>query len=121
MKVYLSGTLKIDWRESIMEAFPDVEFFDPSTHGLTDPQHYTNWNLSHINDCDVVFAFLSESSSGIGVSAEIGFATVLNKKIILVDMKENPSCKYIQSLATVTTDSLTNGVHLLKEAHTWLK
>lgn len=88
-RVYLAGGMRSNWREKVKARFQDrgdLEFFDPMTHGLTDENEYTVWDLSHVAKADVIVAYVErDNPSGIGMSVEVGFAHALGKRIIFID------------------------------------
>ena len=107
MRVYLAGGMRSPWRNDVVSYFynlPDVEFLDPSTHGLTDEAEYTHWDLDAVKQSDVVFAYLeADNPSGYGMSLELGYAYALGKTIIFVQDPGHPQSRYFGMARTVAT------------------
>ena len=88
MNIYLSGGTKSGWQQRVKEYAPEFFYADPSQCSLTDPAEYTEWDLRHIRECDVVLANMEATNqSGHGLILEIGYAHALGKRILLVDEK----------------------------------
>ena len=129
LKVYLAGGMKSGWQDKVRrkiyaansEKFDRFEFFNPSTHGLTDSKEYTTWDLFHVQHCDIVFAYMEEANlSGYGLALEIGFAKALGKTIILVEEKSKTDESFarkfaiVRESATVVFEELDKGIDFLK-------
>ena len=117
MKIYLAGGMKSGWQKKVKRACRafDVIFFDPCSHGLSDPAQYTLWDLDRIHQCDILFGFMETTNpSGHGLSAEIGYAHGLGKKIILVDEKSDRYMAIVREIADVVLSSLQDGIVFLK-------
>jgi hypothetical protein len=113
-KVYLSGGMRSEWRDQVRAGAPDHKYFDPTTHGQSDPDLYTAWDFLAVKMADVVFAYMEETNpSGIGLAAEVAYAMALGKTVILVDLKQDKSMAIVRSLVTVNCKSLENGIDLL--------
>ena len=85
-RVYLAGGMKDGWQDRFMLTLDGVEYFDPRTHGLTDPAAYTEWDLRHVRLADAVVAYMDPANpSGYGLSLEIGYAHALGKRIVFID------------------------------------
>lgn len=123
MKVYLAGGMRgDDWQRSVIEQFPMVKysgvtFFNPRRHGLDWADAYTTWDLTAIEHCDVVFAYLqSDNPSGVGMAAEIGYAKALGKKVILV-MDEREDERYwlfVEHMADVVEVGMEPAIQVLQ-------
>jgi nucleoside 2-deoxyribosyltransferase len=113
--IYLAGGMRDNWRSLLTEAFPEHEFFDPSTHGLDDEKLYTAWDLAHIRKAETVFAYMSaDNPSGFGLSMEIGYAHALGKRIIFVDAVGHPRKKYfgmVRAVADETYDCIGDAIN----------
>ena len=121
MKVYLSGGMKSSWQSFVIGDCDGFEFFDPRRHGLSDPHEYTIWDLEHVRQCDIVFAYMeSTNPSGIGLTLEIGYAKALNKTIILVDEKSCVDSEFekrfriVRCSADIVFNTLEDGIEFLK-------
>lgn len=124
MKVYLAGGMAEDWREKVRTKFAlykDINFFDPTRTEFRDPKHYTNWDLKAIEKCDVLFAYLEESNpSGLGMSAEIGYARGLNKIIIFVNEQvDNKYTPFLRECSDYYEFDLESGLDILSQVN-WL-
>ena len=122
-KVYLAGGLSTRWRQPIIEELNNsFIFYNPQEHGLEEcSKQFTNWDLFHVKQCDIVFAYMEEDNlSGYGLTLEIGFAKALDKLIILVDERSTNDKKFsnyfriVQESATITFNSLDKGLNYLK-------
>jgi nucleoside 2-deoxyribosyltransferase len=90
MIIYLAGGMHTDWQDRIMSAAPEHEYYDPRSHGLSDPVDYTNWDLTHIANSSLVVAYLEEDNpGGANTALEVGYAYALGKPIFLVDEKQD--------------------------------
>ena len=124
MKVYLAGGMAGDWREKVRERFrltKNIVFFDPTSTQFKDPKHYTNWDLKAIDRCDVLFAYLEDSNpSGLGMSAEIGYAKALNKIIIFVNEQVgNKYTPFLRECSDYYEFDLDGGMDCLSQVN-WL-
>ncbi|HEY0668749.1 MAG TPA: nucleoside 2-deoxyribosyltransferase domain-containing protein [Sphingobacteriaceae bacterium] len=90
-KIYLAGGFVGGWQEKVKDTLGDnFVFFDPQKHSLSDVEKYTNWDLYHVDRCDILLGYMSGTNpSGYGLALEIGFAKAKNKLIILVDERSN--------------------------------
>jgi nucleoside 2-deoxyribosyltransferase len=122
-KVYLAGGLTTNWRQPILDELDNhFIFFNPQDHGLEEcSKQFTNWDLFHVKQCDIVFAYMEENNlSGYGLTLEVGYAKALDKLIILVDEKSINDKKFsnyfriVRESATITFNSLEKGLHYLK-------
>lgn len=86
MKLYLAGGMHGDWREQYRVGLPKgTELFDPRKHDLSMAEDYVLWDLTAIEECDILVGYMEEDNpSGLGLALEIGYAKALGKKIILV-------------------------------------
>lgn len=83
MKVYLAGGMHGDWRAPYLEEV--LIGHDPKEHGLRDSQSYTLWDLTAIEECDILLGYMeADNPGGQGLMLEVGYAKALGKKIILV-------------------------------------
>ena len=121
MKVYLSGGMESGWQALVKDRCDEIEYLDPSRHGLSNPREYTIWDLEHIKQCDIVFAYMeSTNPSGIGLTLEIGYAKALNKTIILVDEKSCVDSEFekrfriVRCSADIVFNTLEDGIEFLK-------
>ena len=121
-KVYLAGGFHSGWQESVIEECSNrFVFFDPRVHSLGGSKEYTSWDLHHVSQCDILFAFMEPTNpSGFGLSLEVGFARALNKTIILVDGKSSSNqefgnyFKMIRESSNVVFDELIEGIEYLR-------
>ena len=115
MIVYLSGGLHSGWQDELTEAIAGIEFLDPRYHGLEhDENQYTLWDLLAIRSCDIVFVYFEETNpSGIGLSAEMGYAKALGKTIIYVDPTDDKKRGFLRAIADVHAKTLDEGMALL--------
>jgi nucleoside 2-deoxyribosyltransferase len=123
-KVYLAGGLATNWRRSIIDEMGDFFiFFDPQNHGSEScSKEYTNWDLFHVKQCDIIFAYMEkDNQSGYGLTLEIGYAKALDKLIILVDERSSIDTKFsrffriVQESASITFDDIEKGKSYLKK------
>ena len=121
-RVYLAGGMKSDWHEKVIEQCGnDFIFYNPKLHLLDKGSEYTVWDLHHVRQSDILFAYLEESNpSGIGLSLEIGLAIGLNKTVIFIDEKSEMSEEYqsrfkiLRNAASITLNNLDDGITLLQ-------
>lgn len=120
--VYLAGGFRSGWQQRVMSEVPGIHYMDPSKHGLSDPVHYTEWDLQAIRQSDVIFAYLEASNpAGFALSLEVGFAKALGKTVILVDEKSaidaqlSRQLQMVRTVADATFGSLEEGISLLKQ------
>jgi len=120
MKVYLSGGMRgdFDWQHHVMSQFRTIQFFNPRTHGLKYSDEYTFWDLTAIEKCDLLFAYLETGNpSGIGMAAEIGYAKGLGKKVIFCEeeggREDGRYWHFIAEMSDVYCLSLEQGIDLL--------
>jgi len=115
--VYLAGGMHSDWRARVIEACPAYAFRDPSSHGLTDEEAYTEWDLRAIRDSQIVLAYIdSANPSGYGMSVEVGYARGLGRDIYYVCEDDTERQKYfgmVRSCANVTFTSLQDAINAL--------
>ena len=110
------------WLAGYRQAEVDgVSILDPREDGLEAPGEYTKWDLDAIRQSDWVFAYLETSNpGGYALALEVGFATALSKKILLVDEKSVTDATLARSLAMlhVCSDaclsSLEEGIEYMK-------
>ena len=122
VKVYLAGGMRSKWQEEIINALGDkFEFFNPAAHKLVDVDQYTVWDVHHIQQSDIVFAFMEMTNpSGYGLAFELGLAHGLGKTIILVDEKsvtDADFCRYfriVTNSSDVVFDDYDEGVNYLR-------
>lgn len=114
MHVYLAGGMDGDWQDTVMRGAPQHTYFDPRTHELTDPLLYTRWDLSRVAQADVVFAYIDDDNpSGIGMSAEIGYAYALGKIIILADRASARKYNFIRAISDITCSDIQTLIEFL--------
>lgn len=122
-KVYLSGGLKSNWQQRVIEKLGNkFIFFNPIDHELNNSDEYTTWDIHFLKGCDIIFAYMEkENPAGYGLAFEIGIAYALNKTIILVDEKSNIDeqfarwNKIIHKSAGVIYTDLNDGIEYLKK------
>jgi len=119
--VYLAGGMKSNWAEEVIGNFSyEFSFYNPKTHGLSNPEHYTQWDIHHLHNSEIVFVYLEKDNpSGVGLALEVGYARAMNKTIILVDEKtpnEIEVDKYgiVRNSANVVFDTLEEGIGYLR-------
>ena len=115
MKIYLAGGMYTNWREVIKLELGSSCFFDPIESGFSIPEYYTAYDLLAIRNCDILVGYLEKDNpSGIGLSAEIGYAKALNKLIILVDEKNDKYTQFIRVCADIICENLDDMIYALK-------
>lgn len=116
MKVYLSGSLKSDWQDEVIDSMMyDCEIIDPRENDCNDPQVFTKKDLKGIRDCDIVFAYLEEDNpSGIGLALEVGYGKSLGKYIILVNEKDDTNFDIVNCTSHKVYNNLNDGLRHLK-------
>jgi len=125
IKVYLSGGMRTNWQGKVMQSCGDkFVFFNPYEHNIDKSIEYTQWDIFHVKESDILFAYIEKSNpSGIGLALEIGYAKALSKLIILVDEKSgqyDDFRKYfniVRDSASVVFDNLDDGIKYLKKYH----
>ncbi len=119
-KIYLAGGFKSGWQDKVKLAVPQVSYFDPRSHGLIHRSEYAAWDLQAIESSDCVFAFLEQSNpGGYALALEVGYASAMDKFVILVDEKSTAdpeSAKHLDMVAetsNVTFKTLEDGIEFL--------
>jgi hypothetical protein len=119
--VYLAGGMRTGWQDHVRAGCPQLTFFDPRDHALTDPRDYAAWDLNHVRECDLVFAYIAKDNpSGLGLALELGFAKALGKTTVLVDERSSQDpifARYfaiVSAAADVTKPTLKDGIAFLK-------
>jgi hypothetical protein len=121
-KIFLSGGLHSNWQDHVVATLgSDILYLNPRMHGLTDPKHYTNWNLQAVDAADLVFAYMEATNpSGYGLALEVGYALGRSTPVILVDERscgESPFDRYfaqVSEAATVCFNSLDEGLDYVR-------
>jgi nucleoside 2-deoxyribosyltransferase len=125
MKVYLAGGFRSNWQRKVIDSFNDnekISFFNPKEHGLRNSDEYYFWDTLHLEQCDIVFAYLEQSNPlALGLIFELGYARGIHKKVILVDEKStNKDSDYARQFrfaresVDVAFDTLEEGIIFLK-------
>ena len=113
-KVYLSGGMKSNWQDRVMQSCPEFVYFDPRGHGLVDPKEYTKWDLEHVDKADIVFAFMGiDNPSGFGMCLEIGYAHAKGIPIIFVDETNNKYFAIVKECCLINETELEGGIMCL--------
>ena len=74
MKIYLAGGMHSGWQDDVIARYPDIEFLDPRSHGLTDVREYTREDMNMIKKCDAIIAYLEKDNpGGFQMAFEIGY------------------------------------------------
>jgi len=95
-KIYLAGGFYGHWQEFVIDKLGKYfTIYNPKQHRLENPKEYTNWDLFHIQNCDILLGYMTECNpSGYGLALEIGFAKGHNKLVILVDEKSKSDSSF---------------------------
>lgn len=134
-KVYLAGGMKSGWQDVLYKAYfmktiekKDIKsytiieqhefnciYFDPRDNHSKDPQVFTNWDIFHLKQSDIVFAYLEQDNpSGIGLAAEIGYAKALGQTVIFVnEQSDNRYVKFVEEISDVVVNTFEEGVVIL--------
>jgi len=116
LRIYLSGDMQSGWQDIVKNALPQFIYYDPRDKKLDQPQEYTVWDLFHIAESNIVFAFMArDNPSGIGLAVECGYGKALGKLVILVDEKQDKYFPIVRYTADITFDSLDDGIRFLRE------
>jgi len=120
-KVFLSGRLESNWQDKVIAEVPNLEYFDPRSHGLHGPTQYAIWDKYHVRSADILFGYMEQDNpSGYGLATEIGYARGLGKTVILVDERSQADEQFsqyfaiVREMSDVVLDSLEEGIALLK-------
>lgn len=101
--VYLAGGMKSDWQDEVLFI---CDMARPGRFAWRDPrkwqdqypkaEEYVRQDLRSIRDCSILFAWMAgDNPSGYGLSAEMGYANALGRKIIFAnEMKHDWRDKY---------------------------
>lgn len=85
MKIYLAGGFHSNWQDEVMAQAPQHTYFNPIVHA--DQRFAYRWTQQEIEGmkgCDLVFAYFElDNPSGRGLAKEIGWATILDKPVII--------------------------------------
>lgn len=118
LTVYLSGGLHGDWQSRVMEAVPNFKYYNPQDlQDLweEDARGVVSTELEWIVDSDIAFCYLEhDNPSGIGLSAELGFAKARGKYVILVIEKVEHYWEFLMLLADYTTGDFEDGLARLR-------
>lgn len=82
MKVFLSGHVRTNWRDEIINTLPKVKFFNPRKQGWTRFDIYNE--IAEIYRCDVI-AVLLDDTAGKGTFEEMKLAELFGKNVIYGD------------------------------------
>jgi len=116
MKVYLSGGMRSNWQDIFIEGYPEIEFIDPRSHGLSDPKEYTKWDMEGVRKADLVIAYLEKSNpSGLGLAFEIGYAIGLGKPVIFENGKNDKYARILECACTHVCKNLNEVMEVLDE------
>lgn len=114
MVVYLAGGMRGNWRDLVRQKVPIAVYLDPCKHQLTEPQHYTIWDLAAVDHCDVVLAYMeSDNPSGIGMALEIGYARGKGKVVILADESSNRYMAIVRAASSLWFNTLDGAIEYL--------
>jgi len=114
MKVYLAGGFYGVWKQRITKEV-DCDFYDPETYSdQTSIVDYVSGDLSAIDSCDVVFAYLTSHPRYGGLAAEMGYAYAKGKPIIFVCTKDEPD-GFLIGLSKYFCITLEAGIVRLKK------
>jgi len=107
--------MKSGWQDYVMQNGPAVQYHDPRSHGLQEPDQYTLWDLMAVQQADIILAYMeSDNPSGIGLSVEVGYAKALGIPILFIDgVSEDKRFDIARSCADAVTSSLDEGIKLL--------
>lgn len=112
-----------NWQDKVINTVgkEGYAFFNPRLHNLANSKEYTIWDLFYVKNCDIVFAYMqAENPSGFGLTLEIGYATALNKPIILVDEKSDSNSQFkkyfeiVRQSSSIVFNNLDDGIKFLK-------
>ncbi len=116
-KIYLAGGWS-DWRNVVIEHYPDIIYLDPRTVGGEVNLNSENWfenETDMIRECDGVISWLvKDNMSGFGMTFEMGMAYGLNKPYVLINEKE---VKYQWDMQSSGAENVTNN---FKEMFEWI-
>ena len=124
MKIYLSSTLNPDKRSNMKTAVEILrskhfEVYDPSEHIIEHAWDYPNneWGLmvfqadiQAIQECDYVVMLSYGRNSTAGANWESGYAFGLGKKIVVVEMTDEPMSLLVANGRYATVKGLS-GLH----------
>lgn len=115
MKVFLSGGTHGAWQDRVVDACPELSFFDPrSVSGITMSEIAAE-EREWLNQADLVFVYLEESNpSGLGSAFEMGYAIANRIPIIFVDEKQTSHTEWLGVYAMTRLHDLDDGIALLK-------
>jgi nucleoside 2-deoxyribosyltransferase len=126
VKIYLAGGMRTNWQDKVFGALDPklVQIFDPRKKQVSDKkmslEEYGTWDLHHIKQCDIVFAYMEKTNpSGVGMAVELGYAFGIGKTVILVLEKNNEHqldryIQFMEKAAHVTFNNLEEGINYLK-------
>ena len=121
-RVYLAGGFLSAWQDTVMKAVPELEYFDPRSHGLKNRTEYTVWDLEAIRRSDYVFAYLEASNpGGYALALEVGYGKALGKCVIVVDEKsaaDPQGSRYFEMVnqaADASFSTLQEGITFLQQ------
>ena len=114
--VYLAGGMKGNWQDVVKELVPNNIYYDPRSHKLDDPKEYTEWDLKHVEDADIIFAYMETSNpSGYGMCIEIGWTYNSGKTIIFVNERVGRKWDMVNECCNYVTDNFEDGIQHLRE------
>ena len=122
-KIYLAGGFKGGWHKKVTKEL-NINFtlFNPEEHKLKDSNHYTTWDLFHVDKCDILLGYMAKDNpSGYGLALEIGYAKAKGKLIILIDERSKKDAifkKYFlicKESSNVIFDTLEDAINYLKK------
>lgn len=119
--VYLAGGMKSGWQDKVIEAckHPHIQFLDPRSHGLTDEDDYTAWDLWAVRQCDYIFGYLEKDNpGGHGLMLEFGAALDATHTRIFVEDEGDERTRFYGMVRAVSHKNFVGfdaGLAYLKE------
>lgn len=125
-KVYLAGPVShttwvnaVSWRKDVKGVLRDsnIDCLDPTRHGLIqDDDIITHLCMNDVKNSDAILVnFLDMDRISIGTILEIGWASALDKPVVLV-VDEEKSFDYgiFQYLTRLRADNMEDGLEYIK-------
>lgn len=129
-RIYLAGGMRSGWQQRLMTAIREkykeaIIFLDPCAGHCAEEVAYTNWDLTAVETCDIIFAYLEKDNpGGHGLALEVGFAVGManagapRKHIIFVNEPGHVADRYMgmtRVCSDVVVDSFEKGVIALED------
>lgn len=115
MRVFLSGGTHGGWQDRVIEAFPDLDFFDPRTLRPRSMREIAETERGWLDKSDCLFFYFeSDNPSGLGSAFEVGYCRAKGIPVIFVDEKRTSHTEWLGIHCIGTYHTLEEGLQALR-------